>query len=300
MATGTSRDRTAWVLNLDADLELAAGDRYSPTQAVRAAMTDHVERLAVSLLAPGDVLVDERSPPGIAEGLVGRAFCPTSRAVALLVRAGARPDPHPSHEVLRSVNGRAFCAALGQTLPEAVFARDLDTAVAVLSRPPSVAKQWRVKRAFGMAGRGQRLVAAGPPSEADTSFLRSSIAGGGGVQIEPSVDIVRELGIHGRVERDGSLRLGHLVVQDCDAYGQWLATTLADVDVIERLHPGAPDAITSEARRVASSLTVAGYFGPFGVDAFVFRDLAGAPHLQPRSEINARYSMGFAVGFVTA
>lgn len=37
----------------------------------------------------------------------------------------------------------------------------------------------------------------------------------------------------------------------------------------------------------------AGYFGPFNVDAFVWRDGGGA-HLQPRSEVNARYSMGWS------
>jgi hypothetical protein len=55
-------------------------------------------------------------------------------------------------------------------------------------------------------------------------------------------------------------------------------------------------ALTSERASVATALTLAGYFGPFGVDAFVYRDRLGTERLQPRSEVNARYSMGFAVG----
>lgn len=295
MATGSDPVPAAWVLNLDADVELASGPNYAPTAAVRAAMAPHVERLRTSLLGPGDILVDETSPRGIAAGREGRAFCPTSRAVALLVRAGANPLPHPSQAILREVNGRAFCAALGATLPGAAFVRDLDVAVAKLAEPPGVAKQWRVKRAFGMAGRGQRRVAPGAMSEPDRAFLRSAIASEGGVMIEPDMTIVRELGIHGVVAEDGSHRLGQLVAQTCDAHGQWLGTALA-----EDVGAESAETIAHEAERVATALAAARYFGPFGVDAYLYRDLAGAIGLQPRSEINARYSMGFAVGFGSA
>src|SRR5262249_13037427 len=118
----------AWVLNLDADLELAAfarAARYSPTNAVREAMTPHVAWLREHLCGPDDVVVDEATPHGAAEGLAGRAFSPTTRAIALLERAGARPEPHPPQGVLSEVNGRAFCASLGQTLPDSTFVHDL-------------------------------------------------------------------------------------------------------------------------------------------------------------------------------
>ena len=126
----------AWVLNLDADLELAAGARYTPPNVVRMAMVPHVERLAASLLLPGDVLVTEASANGSASGLVGHAFCPTDRATALLERAGARAAPRPAQGVLRLANGRAFCASLGSTLPGAVFATDLQTAVRTIADAP--------------------------------------------------------------------------------------------------------------------------------------------------------------------
>ncbi|MCW5838240.1 MAG: hypothetical protein KIS78_37960 [Labilithrix sp.] len=291
MAARTDGERTAWVLNLDADLELARHG-YAPSAAVRAAMAPRVEALAASLLGPEDVRIDDGAPPGSAAGLVGRAFCPTPRAVALLIRAGALPAPHPGVEVLREVNGRAFSASLGPTLPGAVFARDLDAALRALDASPSVAAQWRVKRAFGMAGRGQRPIAPGVATDADRAFLRKAIAAEGGVMIEPDVAIVRELGVHGVVAGDGAYRLGRLVAQECDAHGQWLRSAPAeDVDLALRA------ALTSEGGRVARALIAAGYWGPFGVDAFLYRDLAGAVRLQPRSEINARYSMGFAVGF---
>lgn len=282
---------TAWVLNLDADLELAAGERYAPTNAVRAAMAPHVARLAASLLAPEDSLIDESSPPTSAKGYAGRAFCPTTRAIALLLRAGAEPEPHPAHEVLREVNGRAFCASLGQTLPGAAFVRDLDGALVHLSGPPEVAPSWRAKRPFGMAGRGQRVIEPGPVGDADRAFLRACMSEGG-VQLEPNVAIERELAMHGVLSYDGALRVGRLVAQTCDARGQWLASTLASDGDRETT-----EALASEVRRVGARLHAAGYFGPFGVDAFLYRAADGGLVLQPRSEINARYSMGFCTGF---
>ena len=270
----------AWVLNLDADLELARGTPgYTPSRAVLAAMKPHAARLAATLLEPDDVVV-----VGAARGLVGRAFCPTPRAVALLERAGARMEPHPSFAVLRLVNGRGFSAALGQTLPGARFCTSLDEIAATLATPPPIGRGWRAKRAFGMAGRGQRRIDA--PTEADHAFFASALAEGG-LQLEPEVKILRELGQHGMLASDGRLALGTTVLQTCDASGQWLASTPAP----DEEHAAV---LADEARRVARALHEAGYFGPFGIDAIVHAD-----GLNPRSEINARYSMGFAAGFLS-
>ncbi len=282
----------AWVLNLDADVELAAGPRYAPTRVVRAAMAPQIERLAGMLLGPDDVLVDDASPPGSAAGRVGHAFCPTSRAVATLIRAGASPAPHPTHAVLREANSRAFCIGLGQTLPGGELVSDLARAEELVSAVPPIAQQWRAKRLFGMAGRGQRPIAVGVLSEGDRAFLRSAIGSDGGIVIEPDVAIVQELGQHGFVDAAGDVRLGQLVEQVCDAHGQWIETRPAPHVV-----PATRGALEDEARLVAHALHRAGYFGPFGIDAFHYRDLEGVVRLQPRSEINARYSMGFAIGW---
>jgi hypothetical protein len=285
--------RRAWVLNLDADLELGTLDRYQPRSSVRLAMKPHVARLASSLLGPDDVLVDEDSVALAARGLPGRAFCPTPRALAILERCGAVPEAHPPVEVLRRVCSRAFASSLGPTLPGAAFVTTLDVARAAIEGEPAVGSAWRVKHAFGMSGRNQRVVAPGPMSEPDRSFVQSGLSRGG-VQIEPDVAIEQEYAMHGLLDRDGSLRTGELVRQLCDRHGAWLST--------ERVPPGESpgevrDRLSAEVRRVARALVEAGYFGPFGVDAYAYRDRLGALLFQPRSEVNARYSMGFAVGF---
>jgi len=112
----------------------------------------------------------------------------------------------------------------------------------------------------------------------------------GGVQIEPNVSIEDEYALHGVLGLDGSLEIGELVRQRCDARGAWLATERIDRTAEPLVAVREP--IFDELRRVAGALFAAGYHGPFGIDAYSYRG-----GLQTRSEINARYSMGFAIGF---
>lgn len=286
----------AWVLNLDADVELAAiasgRPAYTPSARVLAAMQPQALRLASALLAPGDVLVDEATPPGAMRGREGRAFCPTPRALALLRRAGADAGEVPDASVLVRVNGRAFACGFGEELPGAAFVRDLDAARAHLAVPPpaDVAAAWRIKRTHGMAGRGQRVVVPGRLEEADLALLRGGMEEGG-VRIEPDVAIETELARHGMLARDGSVRLGVTVVQRCDARGQWLATERA------RAEAGAHEAeLERTCMQIAHALHDAGYHGPFGVDAFTWRTRSGGLRFRACSEINARYAMGWPVG----
>ena len=270
-----------WVLNLDADLELGARGPYTPTRSVKDAMRAQQEKLIAALLASGEEVVDEATSPGAARGRPGYAFCPTPRAIALLERAGAVAQRHPSIEVLRTVNGRAFCASLGESLPGSEFVADFPSAKAKLCAGNAA---WRVKRAFGMAGRGQRVIPQGPLAKGDEDFVRAGIAQGGLV-IEPNRRITLEVAIHGMVARSGNVAFGRIVRQRCDTRGAWLSTEPVD-------EPFAfAAAFMAEAKVVACRLHESGYFGPFGVDAFVYDG-----GFQPRSEINARFSMGFPVG----
>ena len=51
-------------------------------------------------------------------------------------------------------------------------------------------------------------------------------------------------------------------------------------------------ALFDRAEATARALFEAGYFGPFGIDAYRYRDGFCA-----QSELNARYTMGFVTGF---
>ncbi len=290
--------RSAWLLNLDADLELEGGRRYQPTTRVLFAMQRHVEALARTLMSEGDVLVTDdlregalrdASPP-----FVGRAFMPTPRAIARLERIGAALEKAPPFEVLQRVNSRAFSASLGSGLVPSLFTTSREEALRLMSTAPREKGKWRLKRAFGMAGRGHRTIAHGIPEGDDLSFLLRALDAGG-VLIEPEVEIVRELGLHGFLAEDGSLETGVPVEQRSDARGQWSSSRLFDPATESSL--GELSALHAELHRVARALYEAGYHGPFGIDAFLYLNAEGAAAFQPRSEINARFSMGFPIGF---
>jgi hypothetical protein len=94
--------------------------------------------------------------------------------------------------------------------------------------------------------------------------------------------------------QDRSVCVGVPVRQSCDARGAWLASEPLSSASAAESEVG-PE-LVGEAKHVAVALAEAGYFGPFGVDAFSYRGADGATCFQRRSEVNARYSMGFAIG----
>jgi len=274
----------AWVLNFDADRELRHPDANTLPASAQARFAE-LRRRVEPLWLDGDVVLfgpDER-----ADGFAGRAWCPTPCALRRLAQAGARLPVAPAYDVLCAVNHRAFCAALGQRLPGAQFVRDLDTLRRVLDDDP-LGAGWLMKRPHGFAGSGQRRVKqldAGELSWARASFQRD------GLQVEPLVDIIVEVVTHGWVGRDGEVVLGDPCLQVVGAGGVWQRTIVAG----DAIGSEERDALTSEASRVAEALHAAGYHGPFGVDAYRYRTPQGEA-FNPCSEINARYTMGWALG----
>jgi hypothetical protein len=281
----------AWLLNFDAEDELDRGASHTSSRAVLARFAALAARVE-ALLAPGDVIVDPTSTLALST-FSGRAWCPTPGARRLLLaRASVTLANAPALAVLRRVNHRRFCADLGQTLPGARYVDTLDDVVDIVNAP-SHSGSWLLKRPFGFAGRGRKRVRPGALDAADRAWIQASIAAGEGLQIEPWVDLDADFGLHGFLAPSGALALGAPTVQRTDPTGAWLASA--------RAAPG--DLAADEARPLfeaaettAAALREAGYFGPFGVDAFRWVDANGARRWNPRGEINARYSMGWAVG----
>jgi hypothetical protein len=122
-------------------------------------------------------------------------------------------------------------------------------------------------------------------------WILASFADGDGLQVEPWVECDGEFAQHGFVPRDGSaVILGEPTRQTCDASGAWKGSErTSDLDRDERT------ALAAATLAAGQALADAGYFGPFGVDAYRYRTASGVA-FNPRSEINARYSMGWAVG----
>jgi len=281
----------AWLLNLDADLELQ--DPVSYRRAKLSAERIHeLESRVADLIATDDVVLDApgRAAPATSPSTIAQAFCPTPRALARIAELGLRPPPAPPLDVLRRVNDRRFCAELGHGLANACFALDMAALDQHLARFATTT--FVIKRAFSFAGREQRRVYGGVLDSSTRGFCMRSFEHGEGVQVEPWVDRLADFSRHGYLTRAGEVLIGETREQHCDAMGRFV-----------RMSTEPACATDDEAASLASTLTAtgealatAGYFGPFGIDGFRYR-AAGSPDGQtsfnPRCEINARFTMGY-------
>jgi hypothetical protein len=281
----------AWVLNLDAEDELARGTLYrGPSLARRAELAEI--GLRAGLVREGDVVLD--ATEGVrddrrARGLLGAAFMPTPYAFGRLALAGAVPPPAPPLAVLRRANEREL---LLPKLDGACFVRSREAALTVLAQPTSTGL-WLCKRALGAAGRGHRRVQAGHVRAEDVAWLDAAIRKTGGVQLSPWVARTADFALHGTLAADGVLTAGSATVQQIDAGDAWRGSRLAGAGELTDSETFALRSALSEAARALADV---GYWGPFGIDAFRYRDAAGCAHFCACCDVNARYTMGFAVG----
>lgn len=291
--------RIAWVLNLDAEHELECAHSFTPSLHLRELVRRERQRLIGTLVGADDLVLDEndlRARPRRAEGCLGIAWSPTPRALNLLRAAGAVVIDTPLVDVLRTVNARPFAARLRAPWALASFDKHvvatLEDALARLAAPTELG--WLVRRSFGAAGRGRRRIASGIPNAGELAWLAASLRSGPLV-LEPWVEVTREFTRSGWVARDGAVVLSAPCVQKVDAFGAWTATNRAESGEVSR----ADDTQLAEMfERVGRELAGAGYFGPFGIDAYRHRTHDGRETLNPLSEINARFTMDWATAMV--
>ena len=276
----------AWVLNFEVEREFAAPG-YVPSEAVRERLSTLASELT-GLLATDDVIVLPTTAASSAQGRTGFAWSPTPRALATLARSGASVPAAPALSTLMRVNSRRFSADLGKTLPNAHFVASEACLRAAVARPRE--GTWCLKEAFSTSGSGQRLVSPGELGEEDARWAVRALRHG--VQVEPWVSRLGDFALHGHLSRGGTLVIGAPCLQVTTARGRWSESRLAsesDLTSNERA------ALVRETERAAEALLTAGYFGPFNVDAFRYQD-GTSPAFNPRCEVNARYTMGWAVG----
>lgn len=275
-----------WVLNFDAEDELARPGAMTPSPALRARFAALAARTA--LLGPGDRRLDEFAPPDPSwRGMQGAAWCPTPRALRALARAEARPPEAPTPAALRAANHRRLMSGRVASLPGARYVHtrgEYDEAVA----RGSITGAWLLKRAYAYNGRGRCRWRDGADDPHVARWVDAALATGDGLQVEPEVPRSLDVGFHGELTRAGEARWGALTVQHCDAHGAWEATEPAPPGTLTDAEAALVAATKAE---VAAALRSVGYFGPFGVDAFRW-----AGGFAPCCDVNARYTMGWAVG----
>jgi ATP-grasp domain len=277
--------RYAWVLNLDAELEMASASyQRSPRVAQQQATFGAAAR---ALLAPDDCLLSELAPVD-ASKYRGRAWCWTPQALALMAAAKVQPEPHPDTEVVKRVNHRLFAHELGGGLPGQAFVTDRESLEHYLR---DTKRPWLCKRPFAFAGRGQMRF-FGTVDEVQSNWIDASLRAHGLI-VEPLVEILCEFSLHGYLSLDGTHTLGHLCVQSTNDRGVFREIRRVDDGDLSTQEK---DILLQQGERVARALQAAGYFGPFGIDSYRYRD-GSVVAICACSEINARYTMGFATGF---
>lgn len=321
-----------WWCNADFDLTLAHGGGKMPVRILEAAgaMTwplwpalDPDDFLIVPEPPPAGYraylegmglrvphfVTEDGIPPEDVAPLRRARFTPFGWNAAAAARNARmnRPAAHPPLEVVRRVNSRAFSRELEETLcgDAACRATFCPTGKSVdLWLQTAPAGRYVAKGNHGLAGIGQlrfelpghaRDGSGAQPAHASLSAsLRTLAARQGGLVVEEELAVVREWGVLFRLGRDGRrspLRRHRLLSGPMGGYAG--ALVLSDnASREEGLWNRHRDEALRAVDAVAHALHEAGYFGPVGIDMFVFRR-DGALHLRPLVDLNARQSMAW-------
>ena len=297
----------AWVLNIDAEDEFAAGRIYRPKQRALDLIRSKRELLIGSLVHEGDVILDADTPAeqvaqAHKEGAQVHLWSPTPNALKCARGWGFKTPSAPNLNVLRLVNQRSFAARVhasltaGEAGPEGALTKrvvcDLEAARAQLAKPADFG--WLVRRPFGAAGRGRRRLYSGRPEGPDLAWLRASLELGPLV-IEPMVRIEQEFTRSGTVSASGQVTAKGPCWQTADAGGAWTSSVAAVSSDVQSKFDAQLEGAFFEAGR---ELARAGYFGAFGIDAFTYRTQSNTGSrrvaFNPLSEINARLTMDWS------
>ncbi len=307
-----------WLIaNLGAE-DPAGGDAPAALRATRA-----VARLWRLLFAPA---VPGAGPPAWPEALgappanaafpwldrPGRTFAwlVTDEAASEAARRDA-PLDGPSPRVVRHVHDKAFAwhAALAEghvprslrDLVQILGADELADAEAALASIAARVGSWpawcsgaTLKPRLGSSGRGRvAFDRGGAETDAALRGALPRLRQCGGAILEPWLERRLDLSAQLHVDPGEGLLLLGTLEQRVTAAGvpRGLRGTL---DRRGRVTSGSAhdEALREAAVAVASAARDEGYFGPCGVDAFVFLGPGGQAELRPVVELNARFTLG--------
>ena len=197
----------------------------------------------------------------------------------------------PQPAAVHTANSRLFaadresrwrCGLEGTTLVSSLteLAARLD---AIDSRTP-----WIVRTEFSGSAR-ERLLASGrnltPPQR---GWLQKRFAHNKPLIWEPWVERITEVSLHWTIPSHAAPRFDGLTGLVTDTLGRYRGSLFGTA--------APPLEEWSEALdltgRLAAELQQLGYFGPLGVDALRYRDLAGNIRVRPLQDVNARWTMG--------
>ena len=193
----------------------------------------------------------------------------------------------------KDANDRSRTLAIAQALGVALAGAAVVASLAELDAHAAgfagaTARPWVCKARWTAAGRDRARGTGGAISGELRTRLGRMFDQLGPLVFEPWLDRVADLGVCGEIDPGGAITVAEPHGLVTDPRGGFLGIELApaiDRGIAEALHATAHAA----AARVAAQT---GYRGPFAIDAFVYRD-AGAHHLHPLCELNARHTFGW-------
>lgn len=262
----------------------------TPQLSARAQRTSSAYSALLAALAPcDDVTVWAHAPVDPDRLVTAPGWTPPTMCV------GAAPqiDLLWADPSAKAVNDRRFSfqltTAWGCALPGARVLRsvaELEHHLAAWVESTACDGAWVCKAVWSSAGRervyGRGVgVDANQRAQLERLFERTEPA----VVFEPWLPRVSDVGICGSVSDKVSLHPPHQLLST--ARGGFAGIDLRQV----ALEHAERDALVTTAERVGRELQHMGYRGPFGVDAFVYRD-GDERRLHPLCEINARYTFG--------
>jgi len=322
-----SKGRTPNVFWFTPDAEAAMaygleGKGFSPRRDVRTLQRD-LDILPAFLAHRDDVILMNRVPSGAhRRKLLGLGF-ELPECEALTADGRLAPDSLQRQRKLHDLRPWAWCpqsAALLRPLDEALGTRRWN-----LSTRQLFAKDWQVetlglesvvcrtaeeiaravgvlrdhgyeegvaKLPFGAAGQKNRKFFTFAPTNL-TRILKQQ----GAVVIEPWLPRVFDFSVHYDATDSGLQRLAFVQLEN-DRRGQFQACVAsgkfrAPAEVVRFLLGGALAVYDNEIpARLAPLLRAAGYGGPVGIDAFVYRAPGGELRLRSVVEMNPRFTMG--------
>lgn len=197
----------------------------------------------------------------------------------------------PQLETVRKVNGRDFADAVASRfslgVPGSRFCRSLDDVEAAVQENGALFPLV-IKPAFGGSGYGFRILQKKEEWETEQTRIERLI-GGDGVVVEPWLTRRVDLSASTVIDRSGKHSAILFQRQWVNRFGAYFGSYCADDDAV--IDPWR-EQLSSAAHQIAGVVAEVGYFGPIGIDAFVYEGMEGITRLAPAVEINARYTMG--------
>jgi hypothetical protein len=202
------------------------------------------------------------------------------------------------------VNHRRFALEVareaGLALPGARMVDSLRSLTDHLDRGGAEASggAWVAKAPFSAAGRDRVLGTS--PADLGGPELRRRLENlferRGPLLVEPWVARTADFGWTGAVAHGSlgsSLGMSGTHLLEVDRVGRFTGVVLpAEGERVPGLGREDGELLAQTADEVGRRLASAGYAGPFGLDAYRWRDSGGRVHFQPLGEINARMTFG--------